>query len=191
MTDGAEQFVLDVQDALTTMLAPIPPVEAVFGALKKNEHRDAPLVNWWLEPLTLEDIEATDTEPAIVIDQQKLGLRIWHTSIENVRATLHNILAAARAAGYGPKLRFPDRFEWSEQGNNTAAHLKRYYSIQGIVDLRMPVSADPQGVTEVVIETINYFVSSNGELQVAAVLPTASVPVIPSAFGSGFDSGFE
>lgn len=172
--DAAEQFVEDVHTQLVTLGTPYPHL---FGSKERNEHGDAPLVNWWLGPIDFEDVKSTDAidEQTIYIDLQTLGLRIWHTSDELVRTALHNIMAAARAAGYGPSL-IPGRFEWSATGRpeqtptQMAQHLRRACSVTGTLQVRLLVPAEPVGL--VTIESVQHNAyafadaAHGGELQV-------------------------
>lgn len=133
--DPAEQFVEDVHAELEDMDV---GVELQFGAVKRNAPGGAPRVTWWLGPIEFappQEVGGVETS-AILTQVQELRLRIWHTNRENCRATMTNVLVAARNKGFGGNIR-PGKFEWDD--TDKAAHMKNGRGLTGAFGLLLPV----------------------------------------------------
>lgn len=151
--DPAEQFVIDVHAEMTAMNV---GVLHKFGSVKRNEPGKDPLVTWWLGPITFapaQEVGGAETN-SILTEVQELRLRIWHSSRENVRSTLRNVLIAARNVGFAPNLR-PGQFDWDDQ--EVVAHMKRGRGLTGAIGLMLPIKGEPSELVTIESTTHNAY----------------------------------
>lgn len=99
MADPAEQKIEAIRVELDSFTAtggdPWPENRWVVGKPKKNEHDRPPRVEWVEIGGAIQT--TTTGEGGIGSDACRYDVTIWHTSVENCRATLHNLYTATQS----------------------------------------------------------------------------------------------
>lgn len=148
--DMIEQIRLAMNDLAATQVVELrteyPAARWGVGKLAKGQHHDLPRFDWIEQGGTFEDASKSGVDSgSIAIDAARYEVTIWHSSVGNCRATMHNLQVAVRNASAGPNMQF---------GNYTFvedANLKKGRKVKLFVTLRFGVSPEVAPTVEVLI----------------------------------------
>ena len=101
MADITETAIAAIHTKIDAELSP-DTLPYKIGAKYIRQKATNPRVVWAEADTVFEPAKRAGGNPAeIAVDASAWDVHIWHTSRENARTTMHNILAAARQVNYG------------------------------------------------------------------------------------------
>jgi hypothetical protein len=136
--DKVDQLIEDIRVELDRLTGGKWPAKHwVVGKLKKDEHAMLPRIEWE-EAGGAIGIGRTvgGNTGNIATDTERFLVTIWHSSKENCRNTMHNLLLAARQSAFGPNV-VPGAYDWVED-----AHLKSGRKLTLAIGLTIPVGTE-------------------------------------------------
>jgi len=151
--DRVDQLIEDIRveldkltrtDPLDAATGKWPAKYWVVGKLQKEQHATYPRIEWEEAggAIGLGKLVGGNSGN-IATDSEQFLVTIWHSSRENCRNTLHNLVLATRHAAFGPNQRF-GAYDFVED-----AHTKNGRKLAVTVTLTIPVSTEVMPEAEV------------------------------------------
>jgi hypothetical protein len=155
--DRIEQLIGEIREELDELTdGKWPASRWVFGKLKKNEHATHPRIEWEEHSGLIGDGKLVGSNTGNISgDAETFTVTIWHSTRENCRNTLHNLILAARQKAYGPNVKF-GAYEWRED-----AHTQTGRKLAVRVTLIIGVGTEVMPEAEV--ETHDHEIEVNGQ----------------------------
>jgi hypothetical protein len=147
--DAARQYIAGVMTRIESNTG--TAYASAVGRLEKNQHGDAPRIEWEYGSITHEEPTAGN----IYTEHQELVVTLWHSGADqdeaetNTRLLKNDLLRAAREVSlntYVGGLRV-GRFNWIEEAN---VHLGR--KLEGTIEIPLAVPPTPHKQTVTILE---------------------------------------
>lgn len=156
--DKVDKLIEDIRVELNRLTGDKwPKANWAVGDKEKNQHAKLPRIEWEEAGgrIAIGKLVGGNTGN-IATDEEDFIVTIWHSSRENCRGTLHNLVLATRHAAFGPNMKFGG-YDWVDD-----EHLKSGRKLVVKVTLTIPVGTEVH--PEAPIETLHHEVTVGGEV---------------------------